>query len=174
MTLGTKTTTTLAALATALLLGAGTGVALAQTPAGTAADLCQKRGGRFLTPEDREAVGAIMLNRLKTELGLTDQQAEDVRATMRARRDALRAEGQALCEARVELSGLLAQQGADPAAVRAAGERVKAAQARLLDGRLDGYLELRAKLTPEQWAKWVELRKAMGPRGHRHMGHRFM
>ena len=156
-----------------LALAAGGGNALAQTgpmvPPGGTPDPCQ-RMARFLTPEDREAMGAIMLGRLKAQIGLTDQQAEDLGAALRAQRDARRADFRALCEARVELRTLLAQQDADPTAVRTAGERVKVAQAKLLDRRLDTYLELRAKLTPEQWVKWVELRKNAGP--HRHWGMR--
>ena len=156
-----------------LTLAIGGGSALAQmgpmAPPGGMPDPCQ-RMTRFLTPEDREAMGTIMLTRLKAQPGLTDQQAEDLGAALRAQRDARRTDFRALCEARVEVRTLLAQQDADPGAVRAAGERVKVAQAKLLDRRLDTYLDLRAKLTPEQWAKWVELRKSVGP--HRHWGMR--
>ena len=151
-------------LALVLALSAGVGVAWAQAPAPGSTVPCERRGP-FLTPEDREAMGAILMNRLKERIGLMDAQAEDVRATLRARRDTMRADAQALCLARRDLHALVAGADADPAAVRAAGDRVKAAQAQLLDHRLDAYLELRGKLNADQWAKWVELRKEMRHRG---------
>jgi Spy/CpxP family protein refolding chaperone len=44
---------------------------------------------------------------------------------------------------------------------------VKALRGKLLDRRLEAQIALRAQLTPEQWAKWIEMRKG---RGHRWMG----
>ena len=46
-------------------------------------------------------------------------------------------------------------------------ERVKVLQGGMLDRRVDTYLALRSKLTPEQWEKWRELRREMGGRFHR-------
>jgi Spy/CpxP family protein refolding chaperone len=154
-----------AALALSLALAVEVGSALAQADQpglpGGGLDRCQ-RSVRFLTPEDREAMGAIMLNRLKAEVGLTDQQAEDVRATLRAQRESTREDLRALCAACLALRALMAWQDSDPAAVRTAAAQVQTVQARFLDRRLDAYLVLRAKLTPEQWAKWVELRREIG------------
>ena len=121
----------------------------------------------FLTPEDREAIGRIVLQRAKERLGLSDQQAEQIRAIVQARQDEARADIQALRQARADLRQLLERQDADPAALKAAAERLKILQGKLLDRRLDTLLALRSQLTPDQWAKWVELRKA---RGHRWMG----
>ena len=60
------------------------------------------------------------------------------------------------------MRGLLDQQRSDPAALKLAAERVKALQGKLLDRRLDTVVALRSQLTPEQWAKWLELRKGRG------------
>ena len=151
-----------AAVAVGVLALGGITVARAQQapdPGGP----CQRAGG-ILTSDDREAIRQIRFNRLKEKLGLGDQQAEEIRLALKATWDGARPDLQALCEARVEMRRLMSQQDSDPAAVKAAGERVKALQAKLLDRRLDTFLALRSKLTPDQWAKWVELRKEMGHR----------
>ena len=156
----------LLAITTAMALTPLAGVrdAWADT-APTGADRCQ-RIGTMMAPADREAMAARMSARLKDRLGLTDEQVADIRATFEARRDARLQGARALCEARVALRTLQASQNADPAAVRAAGEQLKAAQGQMLDLRLDTYLDFRDKVTPDQWAKWVELRREMGARGH--------
>jgi Spy/CpxP family protein refolding chaperone len=120
-----------------------------------------------LTGDDREAIGRMYLQRVKERLGLSDQQAEQIRTTLQSRRDEARADIQALCEARMELRGLLDRQDSDPAALKAAAERVKTLQGKLLDRRLETAIALRSQLTPDQWARWLELRKSMG---HRWMG----
>lgn len=126
------------------------------------------RGGPFLTGDDREAIGRVILNRAKEKLGLGDQQAEEIWAALKAMRDDARGDLQALCEARMELRRLMGEQDSDPAALRAVSDRVKALQAKLLDRRLDAYVTLRGKLTPEQWTKWVEFRKERAGRWRAH------
>jgi Spy/CpxP family protein refolding chaperone len=123
--------------------------------------------GGYLTDDDREALGRIFMRRAQERLGLNDQQAEDIQAALKTMRDDSRADLQALCLARQDLRQLLAKQDSDPAALRAAADRVKALQGKLLDRRVEGQLALRSKLTADQWAKWLELRKGMG---HRRMG----
>jgi Spy/CpxP family protein refolding chaperone len=144
--------------------GVGVGSALAQTVPTTqvgAADPCQ-RGG-VLTAEDRAAIHALMVQRLQERLGFTDQRAEELRAIFQAQQEAMREAVHTLCQARVELRTLMGWLDADPTAMRAATDKVKAAHAVLVDRRLDGYLALRARLTAAEWAQWVEL---MGPRGY--------
>jgi Spy/CpxP family protein refolding chaperone len=124
----------------------------------------------FLTQDDREAIGRMFLQRAKEKLGLSDHQAEQIRTLLASRRDEARADMQALCQARVELRRLLNRQDSDPAALKAVAEQVKTIQGRLLDRRLDAQIALRSQLTPDQWAKWIEYRKAIG---HRRMGRGF-
>lgn len=149
--------------AAAALLAAGVGAAAAWAqqaqPAPDPAAACTGRPGGLLTSDDREAIGRIWWTRVKERVGLNDQQAEDIRTTLKAMRDDARADWRALCQARVALRTLMEQQTSDPAALKAAGDQVKALQAKLMDRRLDTYLALRSKLTADQWAKWVELRK---------------
>jgi Spy/CpxP family protein refolding chaperone len=120
-----------------------------------------------LTNDDREAIRKVFQDRMKERLALTDQQAAQIQTLFTSQRDQVRADIQALCEARVEIRRLLDQQNSDPAALKSAAERVKTLQGKLLDRRLDTVVALRSQLTPEQWAKWLELRKG---RGHRWMG----
>ncbi|MBI2114597.1 MAG: periplasmic heavy metal sensor [candidate division NC10 bacterium] len=118
----------------------------------------------MLTPDDREAIGRVILQRTQEKLGLTDQQAEQIRTVLQSRRDEARADVQALCEARLDLRQLLDRQDSDPVALKAAAEQVKALQGKFLDRRIETAITLRSQLTPDQWAKWLELRKTMGRR----------
>ncbi len=147
------------AVPASVLLVAAWSVALAEAQqAPGSRPPCAPRQG-LLTADDREAMGRIFMNRVKEKVGLSDQQAQDIRNTLRVMRNDARADLQALCQARLGLRTLMEQQNSDPAALKAAGDQIKALQAKLMDRRLDTYLALRSKLTAEQWSKWVELRK---------------
>ena len=123
--------------------------------------------GEWVSRDDREVIRKVFRDRMKERLALTDQQAGQIQTLLNAQRDQVRADIQALCEARVEMRRLLDQQHSDPAALKLAADRVKALQGKLLDRRLDTVVALRSQLTPEQWTKWLELRKG---RGHHRMG----
>jgi Spy/CpxP family protein refolding chaperone len=144
------------------------GTALAQQPAGSPGP--PPRGQSLLTPEDRAAMAQIFWHRAQQRLGLTDQQVTDIRAMLETRRATARADIQNLISARRQLRGLLDQPTSDPAAIQAVATQAKALQAKLFDDRLQAQLELRAKLSPEQWQQWRMLRQGMGRRGWRHGG----
>ena len=153
----------------ALLFGLGvTSTALAQQPAGPPGPPPQRQP--LLTPEDRAAMAQIFWHRTQERLGLTDQQAADIRALLDAQRTAARADVQTLMAARRQLQNLLDQPTADPAAIQTAAAQVKELQAKVLDHRLQTQLAVRAKLTPEQWKEWRTLRQGMGHRGGGHRG----
>jgi Spy/CpxP family protein refolding chaperone len=139
-------------------------VAQAQQAPGVAGPCVRPQG--LLTSDDRDAIGRVFLQRTKETLGLSDSQTDQVRTILQSRREGARADFQALCQARLNLRQLL-QQNADADTLKGAGDQVKAVQGKLLDRRLDTVVALRNVLTPDQWAKWIELRKA---RGHRWMG----
>lgn len=155
--------------AAALLLGLGAaGTALAQQPAGPPGPPPHRQP--LLTAEDRAAVAQMFWHRTQERLGLTDQQAADIRALLDTQRAAARADLQNLVAARRQLHNLLGQATVDTAAVQTAAAQVKELQARVLDHRLQTQLAVRAKLTPEQWQQWRTLRRGMGHRGGRHGG----
>jgi len=152
-----------------LLLGLGaTSTVLAQQPAGPPGP--PPHGKPLLTPEDRAAMAQIFWHRTQERLGLTDQQAVDIRALLDTQRAAARADVQRLMAARRQLRNLLDQPTADAAAIQTAAAQVKELQATVLDHRLQTQLAVRAKLTPEQWQQWRTLRQGMGHRGGRHRG----
>lgn len=128
------------------------------------------RGHTLFTPEDRAAMGQIFWHRTQERLGLTDQQAAEIRAVFETQRAAARADRQGLMAARRQLQSLIDQPTVDAAAVQAVAGKVKELQAKLLDHRLQTQLSLRAKLTPEQWQTWRALRQDMGNRGRHHRG----
>jgi len=148
-----------------VVAGFGVGVPQAQQAPGPAGP-CARPGG-FLTQDDRQAIGRIFLQRTKETLGLSDDQIGQIQTIFQSRRDDARADFQALCQARLDLRQLLDLQNSDPVALKAAGDRIKTLQGKLLDRRLDTAVALRTVLTAEQWAKWIEMRKA---RGNRWMG----
>ena len=160
-----KTTMMLAVL----LLGLGaTSAVLAQSPAGPPGP--PPHAKPLLTLEDRTAMAQIFWHRTRERLGLTDQQAADIRALLDEHRAAARADGQNLMAARRQLQNLLDQPTSDASAIRTAAAQVTELQTKVLDHRLQTQLAVRAKLTPEQWKQWRTLRQGMGHRGGRHRG----
>lgn len=152
-----------------LLLGlAVAGTALAQQPAGPPGP--PPHGQSLLTPEDRAAMGQIFWHRTQERLGLTDQQAADIRAVLDTQRAAARTDFQGLMAARRQLQTLLDQPTVDAAAIQATAAQVKEFQAKLLDQRLQTQLAVRAKLTADQWKQWRALRQGMRHRGGRRGG----
>ena len=139
----------------ALFLGlALAGAAQAQAPAGPPAG-----HQMLLTPEDRAAMGQIFWHRMQEKLGLSGEQATEIRALLDAQRTAAQTTGKDLRAARKQLRGLLDQPTPDPAAVQAAASQVKTLQAAMFDAHLQMQLALRAKLTPEQWQQWQSLHR---------------
>jgi Spy/CpxP family protein refolding chaperone len=128
---------------------------------------CDRPEG-LLTPEDRQVIGDRMMQRIQDKLGLSQEQANEIRAVLQSRREQLRDELRQLCEARAELRQLLSRQDADPTTVKAVSEKIKVRQGTMLDQRVDTYLALRSKLTPEQWQKWLDLRQHVGRRFRGH------
>ena len=139
-----------------LPLVAGVDGAFAQTsvPARGAMDPCTRVDN---IDDVDESARSTMLQQIKDRLGLTEDQVQNIEALRQARGEAIRRDTRALCEAGVELGALIASFDSDPTAVRAAGEKAKTALGRVLDHRIDGQLDLRARLTPEQWARWIDL-----------------
>ena len=150
----------------AILLGLAAGgadVVLAQQSPGNPP---ASQSGPFLSAEDRVAIGHIFWRRAQEKLGLSDQQAADMRALLQDRRTTARADVRALAVGRRQLRSLLEQSNSDPAAIQTAATEVKALQGKLFDQRLQTQLAIRSMLTAEQWQKWNELGKG---RGHRSM-----
>ena len=138
------------------------GAAQAQAPAGPPP-------GRepLLTPEDRAAMGQVFWHRMQAKLGLSDQQATEIRALLDAQRAAARTTGQELRAARQQLRGLFEQQTPDSAAVQAVASQIKTLRAAMFDAHIQTQLALRAKLTPAQWQQWQSLRHDRGHWGRR-------
>lgn len=145
---------------------AGMGIARAQGGPGPGGPCV--RGEGLLTAEDRQLFGDRMMQRLSEKLGLTPEQAQEFRGLVESQRDRMRDDMQRLCETRQEFQQLMARQDATPEAVKAVADRLKSLQGALLDRRVESSLALRSKLTPEQWAKWQELRKGRGRHGQGH------
>ncbi len=150
---------------------AGTAVAFAQSapPPGPPAP-GQHQG--VLTPEDRQAMAQIFWNRMQAQLGLSDQQVADIRNIVQNQRQAMRTDFQALREARKQLRDAMQDPTKDASAIQAAAAKVNTLQSDLFMKRINNRLEIRSKLTADQLAKWIELRKSMRPRwgGQHRMG----
>jgi Spy/CpxP family protein refolding chaperone len=141
----------------ALLLGAwSVGSAWAQQAPGSRTPCTPRQG--LLSPDDRAAMGQIFMNRTKATLGLSDQTAADIQGILQNSRPSQQ-DRQALCLARLNLRTLLKQADSDPGAVQAASDNVANLMKALTDRRLATQLAIRSKLTADQWAQWLELRK---------------
>lgn len=123
------------------------------------------RGAGILLPEDRQAIAEVVGKRIQERLGLSQEQWEDIRATLKATREKARTDFRALRQAQADLRTLLANPGADPGALKAAAEQVKALQGAFVDRRIETVLALRSKLTSEQWERWQTLRRGRMGRG---------
>ena len=145
-------------LALVVLVGAG----IARPQAGPPPGGPCARGEGLLTPEVRQLLGDRFMQSLSEKIGLSAEQAQEIRAVFQAQREQTRGDMQKLCESRLALRQQMGRQDADPAIVKAAADQIKALQGVLLDRRVDTYLTLRSKLTAEQWAKWQELRRSWG------------
>jgi Spy/CpxP family protein refolding chaperone len=151
------------ALMGTLFLGlALAGLVQAQAPAGPPAG-----HQMLLTPEDRASMGQIFWHRMQEKLGLSEQQATEIRALLDTQRAAARTTGQEMRTARKQLRGLLDQQTPDAAAVQAAASQIKMLQAAMFDAHLQTQLAVRAKLTPAQWQQWQSLHHGRGHWGRR-------
>ena len=152
--------------ASALLVGAwSVGLAWAQQAPAPRTPCAPRQG--MLSADDRAAMGRIFMNRIKATLGLSDQTAADIQAILANGRPSPQ-DRQTLCLARLNLRTLLKQADSDPAAVQAASDNMAALMKASMDRRLAMQLAIRSKLTPDQWAQWLELRKhSRGGRGGR-------
>jgi Spy/CpxP family protein refolding chaperone len=141
----------------ALLMGAwSVGSAWAQQAPGSRTPCTPRQG--LLSPDDRAAMGQIFMNRTKATLGLSDQTAADIQVILKNGRPSQQ-DQQTLCLGRLSLRTLLKQADSDPGAVQAASDNVANLMKALTDRRLATQLAIRSKLTPDQWAQWLELRK---------------
>ena len=131
---------------------------------GLAQSIAKPAYTRLLTAEPtlRRAVPTLIIAFLITIcLGAFVQVLDQSRQTARA-------DFQALRDSRRQLRTLMQQPNSDPAAIQTAATQVKTLQDKLFDQRLQTQLAIRAKLTPEQWQRWLELRQGMGNRWMRH------
>jgi Spy/CpxP family protein refolding chaperone len=142
----------------AILLGS---LAVAQAQPGPSGPCARPEG--LLTPEDRQVFADRILERMKERLGLSADQAQQLRALFQSRREQMRETVKRLCEAQIEFQGALRQ--TDATALRGAADRLKSAQGAMLDQRVEASLAVKGVLTAEQWTKWQEMRRHWGGRG---------
>ena len=115
-------------------------------------------------------MGQIFWHRMQERLGLTDQQMSDIRSDPPSSAGCRTSGHQTLFAARRELRNLLQQPNSDPTAIQSAAGQVKQLQDKMFDQRLQTQLAIRSKLTPDQLARWGEMRKGIGRGGWRRGG----
>jgi Spy/CpxP family protein refolding chaperone len=105
---------------------------------------------------------------MQKKLGLSDDQAKQVRDVMAQQGDAHRKNGEALRQTNAELRRLVLN-GADEAAVRAKQTDVANLMAESVRLRVEGLKQISPILTPEQRQKFAEMSMGdhHGRRGHR-------
>ena len=142
--------TWLSAIAAVLVAGAAVGTVHAQQPTPGS------------TPGGRHS------GWMQKKLGLSDDQAKQVRDVMAQQGDAHRKNGEALRQTNAELRRLVLN-GADEATVRAKQTDVANLMAESLRLRVEGLKQISPILTPEQRQKFAEMSIGdhHGRRGHR-------
>ncbi len=124
---------------------------------------------KMLTPDDRAAIAQIIGKRIQERVGLSQEQWEHIRTILQTSREKARDDFGTLRQAQRELRTLLRSPAPDAAAAKGLADTIKAAQAALLDRRIDTVVALHGVLTPEQWERWQSLRQGRMGRawGHR-------
>jgi Spy/CpxP family protein refolding chaperone len=111
--------------------------------------------------------GARMFSRLQQNLGLTDDQVNQIRTVFQQQRDARRQLGQTMRQAQTDLRQLLLNAGAADA-ITAKKAQVAQLMAQGLDLRVQTLQQIGPILTQEQRDKLVQLGPAAMWRGHRY------
>jgi len=116
--------------------------------------------------EPRPADGAgesirPMLQHLTKALELSPAQAAALQQQTQASREKLMALHNARMEAKAELEKLFTDAGADEQAIISASERLAKINADITRQQIQARLAIRGVLTPEQQARWQQLRQAM-------------
>jgi Spy/CpxP family protein refolding chaperone len=102
-----------------------------------------------------------LLERMKQKLGLTDDQATQIKAVLKADKDTLTTQLTRLHDARTELRSAIQASDASEASVRAASAKVAAAEADLAVERLRLHGKIVPILTEEQREKLGQLQSRM-------------
>ncbi len=97
-----------------------------------------------------------LLERAKEKLGLTDEQAAQIKAVLKSEKDNITSLLTRLHDARAGLRGAIQASGATEASVRVAAAKVAAVQADMAVERLKLHGKISAILTAEQQAKISE------------------
>lgn len=139
----------------AALVVAGTGAVFAASGGGEAPGRSDRRPGG---PEGRRPG----LERMREEVGLSDQQAEELRTLFSQHRKAAIRQRADLQVARVELQELIHAATLDEKAIAAKVKAVSDLQAAALRARVEGQLAVQKVLTPEQREKLKDLRPQLG------------
>ena len=93
------------------------------------------------------------------ELNLTEQQREQIRTLMQQSRETLRPRMDALAAERKKLREIMDTDPVNPGAITAQTQRVAQLEAELNVARAQERAKVEAVLTPEQRAKWREMRE---------------
>ena len=104
------------------------------------------------------------LQHLTKALELSPAQAAALQQQTQANREKLMALHNARVQAKSELENLFADAAADEQAIMAAGERLAKLHAEITRQQTQARLAIRGVLTPEQQARWQQLRQAMQKR----------
>ena len=111
--------------------------------------------------------GDRMFSRLQKNLGLTDDQVNQIRAIFQQQRDARRQLGQSMHQAQTDLRQLVLNAG-DATVIAAKKAQVAQLMAQGLDMRIQTLQQIGPILTQEQRDKLAQLGPGAMWRGHRH------
>jgi Spy/CpxP family protein refolding chaperone len=96
------------------------------------------------------------LDRMIEMLGLSNEQVEELKAHRQARKESNEKLHLALREQKEELRDELDKPESDNARIKKIADSIKKIQSEMVDERIKGILEIKAILTPEQYAKFKE------------------
>lgn len=110
---------------------------------------------------------ASMQAKIQEELGLTDEQVQQLDDYRNQQREQMKQDRQTMKQLKEEIKQETEKTEIDEAKIKSIHEQLKTLNNKMSDNRLDGILQLRKILTPEQFKKFNEAR---GKRGKMRQG----
>ena len=109
--------------------------------------------------------------KMQEELGLTEEQQQKLEEHRDAHRSQNKVNRETMDKLHEQLKAEVEKEEIDTATITSIHEQIKALDNQIADHRLEGMLEIREILTPEQFKKFHEkFGKGKGPRGRGHGG----
>jgi Spy/CpxP family protein refolding chaperone len=120
----------------------------------------------------KEGRAGKMANKIVSELNLTPEQSEEIKGQRSEHRRIKKELGQSLREKQKELKAELEKEVSDRKELERISKDIKRLQGERVDHRIEGVLQMKEILTPEQYRKFHQRTRPQGRKRGRRMNHK--